>query len=261
MIHVPPSSAPAQLFEQLESVALAGLTWSESLAFGRYTHMELSRGTRIRLADVAGDSCAHLVLLRKGATHERLNVADTVKVPWQAYLGKGHPLLSDAGRLMATIVADTSGQHDALCGTTNVAQNTKKYGAGSAHSSSPAGRELLTLGALKHGISQRELPPSVSFFKGVRVDADGGMSFLGSKGPGTSVELLLHMDSILVVANTAHPLDPRTRFTGTALDIMAWQATYDLSVITAQASDLPLAPEHLIALQNTEHDFKARTSA
>lgn len=261
MIHVPAVSAPERLTVGLDARARDAVTWSESLAFGRYTHMELARGTRIRLTDTDGDACVHAVLFRGGSHHERLNVADTVKVPWQAYLGQGHPLLSDAGRLMATVVADSSGRHDALTGTTHRAGNAAKYGAGSAHSASPAGRELLTLGALKHGISQRELPPSVSFFKGISVDADGGIRFSGSAGAGTAVEFLLHMDLVLVLANTAHPLDPRTAFTGSAVDIVVWQAPQDLQALAAGEFGLDLGPEHLLALQNTEHDHKARTSA
>lgn len=261
MIHVPAVSAPERLTARLDARAREAVTWAESLAFGRYTHIELARGTRIRLTDTDGDACVHAVLFRGGSHHERINVADTVKVPWQAYLGQGHPLLSDAGRLMATVVADSSGRHDALTGTTNRAGNEAKYGAGSAHSASPAGRELLTLGALKHGISQRELPPSVSFFKGITVDPGGGIRFDGSAGAGPGVELLLHMDLVLVLANTAHPLDPRPTFTGSAVDIVAWQAPQDLWALAAGELGLKPGPEQLLALQNTEHDHKARTSA
>ncbi|MFH5879993.1 urea amidolyase associated protein UAAP1 [Arthrobacter sp. NA-172] len=261
MIHVAATTAPERLTAGLDARAREAVTWAESLAFGRYAHMELARGTRLRLTDPDGDACVHAVLFRGGAHHERLNVADTVKVPWQAYLGHGHPLLSDAGRLMATVVADSSGRHDALTGTTHRAGNEVKYGAGSAHSASPAGRELLSLGALKHGISQRELPPSLSFFKGISVDSDGGIRFSGSAGAGAAVELLLHMDLVLVLANTAHPLDPRPTFTGSAVDIVAWQAPQDLRALAAGELGLDPGPEHLLALQNTEHDHKARTSA
>lgn len=260
MIHVPAASAPEHLAAGLAAEATASLTWAESLAFGRYTHLELARGTRIRLTDTHGDACVHAVLFRSGAHHERINVADTVKVPWQAYLGQGHPLLSDAGRLMATVAADSSGRHDALTGTTNLTGNQAKYGAGSAHSTSPAGRELLTLGALKHGISQRQVPPSVSFFKGITVESDGSIHFTGSAGAGTAVELLLHMDVVLVLANTAHPLDPRPAFTGTPVDVLAWHAPQDLQALGAGGLGLDLGPEHLLALQNTEHDLNARTS-
>ncbi|MFF1883110.1 urea amidolyase associated protein UAAP1 [Pseudarthrobacter sp. NPDC058196] len=258
MRFVPAASAPGRL--------LAGMpdgvspSWAESFAFGRYTTMAFARGTRIRLTDTAGDACVHALLYRTGATHERLNVADTVKVPWQAYPAAGHPLLSDAGRLMATIVADTSTRHDALTGATTLAGNTARYGAGTAHSASPAARELLTLGALKNGMGPRDVAPSLSFFKGITVNPAGSITFTGSAGPGAVVELLLHMDAILVLANTAHPLDPRREFTGTAVDILAWHAPQDLHEVEAGRLVGPLAPEHLQALLNTEHDLTARNA-
>lgn len=260
MRHVPAASAPAHLTAGLNDAALDRLVWSESLAFGRYTTLPLARGTRVRLTDTHGDACVHTLLYRAGALHERLNVADTVKVPWQAYPATGHPLLSDAGRLMATIVADSSSRHDALTGATTVAGNTARYGAGAAHSSSPAARELLTLGALKCGLGVRDVAPSLSFFKGITVDPAGTIAFTGSAGSGASVDLLLQMDAVLVLANTAHPLDPRPLFTGTALDILAWSAPEDLDALAKGNLAGPLSPEHLQALTNTEHDLTARNA-
>ena len=131
------------------------LVWAESVPAGSYTTRVLGRGTRLRLADPDGGACAHLLLFRADAPWERLNVADTMKVPWQAYLGAGHPLLSDQGRVLATVVADSSGHHDTLCGMT------------------PAGQQAMLLGALKHGLDVRDVAPSVSLFKGVRVADDG----------------------------------------------------------------------------------------
>lgn len=258
MRHVPAASAPAHLLAGTPDGVVP--TWAESLAFGRYATMVLTRGTRIRLTDTAGDACVHTLLYHAGSLHERLNIADTVKVPWQAYPGTGHPLLSDAGRLMATIVADTSSRHDTLTGATTLAGNTAKYGAGTAHSASPAARELLTLGALKNGLGTRDVAPSLSFFKGIKVDTAGSITFTGSAGPAAAVELLLQMDAVLVLANTAHPLDPRPDFTGTAVDIVAWQAPRDLAALEAGTLTGPLTPEHLQALRNTEHDLTARNA-
>src|SRR3954454_11321615 len=149
-------------------VAADALTWAEVVAGGNYTNKVVARGTTIRLTDRAGDACAHLLLFNADQPWERLNVADTVKVPWQAYLGAGHPLLSDQGRALATIVADSSGRHDALCGTTALPANAARYGDGSPQSPSPAGRELQLLAAAKHGLGPRDIPPSLSFFQGVR---------------------------------------------------------------------------------------------
>src|SRR4051812_19105465 len=131
-----------------EAPAGVDVTWAEAIPPGSYATKVLGRGTRVRLADPQGGACAHLLMFRADASWERLNVADTMKVPWQAYLGAGHPLLSDQGRVLATIVADTSGHHDTLCGMTE------------------AGHAQMLLGVHKHGMDVRDVAPSVSFFKG-----------------------------------------------------------------------------------------------
>jgi hypothetical protein len=170
------------------------LTWAEAVPAGSYATRVLGRGSRLRLADPRGGACAHLLLFRADATWERLNVADSVKVPWQAYLGKGHPLLSDQGRVLATIVADTSGRHDALCGMT------------------AAGRAQMLLGVHKHGMDTRDVAPSVSFFQGATVADDGGLRFTGSAGAGTAVDLL----------------DPSPALTD--LDVLSWRADDELTI-------------------------------
>ena len=156
-----------------------------------------------------GDACAHVLAYRLDRPWERLNVADTVKVQWQVYLTAGHLLLSDQGRVLASIVGDTSGRQDALYGTTTRARNDERYGDGSAQGPTPAGRELFALAAAKHDLGRRDLPPSISFFQGVRIDADGRPVFEGSAGPGAAVTLRAEVPLLLLVANTAHPLDPR----------------------------------------------------
>ncbi|MGB3486284.1 MAG: urea amidolyase associated protein UAAP1 [Mycobacterium sp.] len=254
MRHLPASTAP----KAPSGVAAKSLVWSETIAAGGYTTATLARGTRIRFTDLHGDACAHLLLHRADAHHERLNVADTVKVPWQAYLGTGHPLLSGFGRVLATIVADSSGRHDALTGTSTHAGNLERYGAAAPESATPAGRELLTLAALKHGMDRRDLPPSVSFFQGVRVDRGGSLRWLGSAGAGASTDLLLHVDTVVLVANTAHPLDPRPEFTCSPLEMQAWPAAPELDLLTDGALVGPLGPEHRQAINNTDADLVAR---
>ncbi|OCB52409.1 urea carboxylase [Mycobacterium vulneris] len=232
------------------------LTWAETVPGGRYTSKVLARGTRLRLRDLDGTACAHLLLWRADAPWERLNVADTVKVPWQAYLSAGHPLLSDQGRVLATLVSDTSDHHDALCGTTTLSANTAKYGAGEVESASPAGRELLALAALKNGLTRRDVAPSLSFFHGVRVEADGALVSTGSAGAGTAIELVTHLPLIVAIANTAHPLDPAPQFTVGSLEVLAWSAPGDLAEIDATVGERD--PEYQRAYLNSEDVWSAR---
>ncbi|AWH94251.1 urea amidolyase associated protein UAAP1 [Dietzia psychralcaliphila] len=207
------------------------LTWAESIPGGRYTAIILARGTRIRLTDRDGTACASLMMWRADAPWERLNTADTVKVPWQAYLGTGHPLLSDQGRVLATIVADTSGHHDALCGASTLTGNVARYGAGAPESDSPAGRELLLLAGLKHGLGERDLPHTVSFFHGVRVDDDGALVSTGNAGAGATVDLVLHLPVVVAVAVADHPLDPSEQYHAGTVELLAWSAPNDLGAL------------------------------
>ena len=221
MPYLPASSSPYRP----EGVDASALTWAETVAPGGYTHKVLARGTRIRFDDPTGDACAHVIVYNALEPVERLNVADTVKIPWQAYLGAGHPLLSGDGRVLATIVGDTSGHHDAFCGTSTEAWNEKKYGDARPEGPSPAGRSLFVKAAAKHGLAPRDLPPSVSFFHGIRVDADGSFEWRGSAGENTSVELLAELPLLILVANVPHPLDPRSEYVAGPLRVHAWRTT------------------------------------
>jgi len=235
-------------------VAAEALTWAETVAGGGYTHKVLARGTRLRLTDVSGDACAHLLLFNADQPWERLNVADTVKVQWNAYLGASVALLSDQARVLATIVEDGSGKHDALCGTSTVDGNTERYGDGAPQGGSPAGLPLFTLAAAKHGLAPRDLPPSLSFFQGVRVQPDGGLEFGGSAGAGKSVDLRIELPSVVLIANVAHPLDPREEYTVSPLQVLAWRDHPS----TPDSPEWTNTPEAQRAFENTADYLTAR---
>jgi urea carboxylase-associated protein 2 len=153
---------------------------------------------------------------------ERLNAADTVKVQWQAYLGTGSLLLSDMGRALMSIAADTSGTHDALCGCSNEARNAAKYGSGGVHGSFPNARDRFAVALAKYGLSRRDLVPAINLFKGVRVEADGELAYTGGSAAGAYVELRAELPVILAITNTPHVLDPRAVYSATGLRITAW---------------------------------------
>ncbi|MFV0452806.1 MAG: urea amidolyase associated protein UAAP1 [Propioniciclava sp.] len=223
------------------------LTWAETVAPGGYTHRVIARGTRLRLDDITGEANAHLLLFNAREPWERINVADTVKIPWQAYLGAGHPLLSGDGRVLATLAEDTSGHHDALCGTSTDRLNAARYGDDRPDGPSPSGRALFVKAAVKHGLAPRDLPPSISFFQGVRVADDGALTWIGSAGPGTHVTLVAELDLIVLIANVTHPLDRREAYSVGPLRVHAWRGDP-----TGIGDDQARAtPEHRRAYLNT----------
>jgi urea carboxylase-associated protein 2 len=204
-------------------VAPADVLWEEVVAGGGYTTVVLPRGGHLRLVDLDGDACAGLLLHRADRPAERLNVADTVKVQWQAYLGAGSLLLSDMGRVLAAIVEDTSGRHDALCGTSTRARNDARYGDGAPDGPHPNGRDRFAVGLLKHGFARRDVAPNINLFKGVRVLPDGGLAFEGEPRRGRHVTLRAELPLLVTVVDVPHPVDPRPTYEVTALRVTAWR--------------------------------------
>jgi urea carboxylase-associated protein 2 len=203
----------------------ASLVWDETLGAGSYAARRLPRGTVVRITDLDGDACVNVQLVNARDRVERLNPPDTVKVQWQAYLGTGALLLSGQGRVLATVVADTSGRHDALCGHGNRRSHEARFGHGGVHGPAPAARDLLALGAARFGLTRRDIGAGVNLFKGVRVGADGSLRFDGAPtAAGAHVELRLELDVIVIVANAPHPLDPRPTCTAGPARFTAWSA-------------------------------------
>jgi hypothetical protein len=229
------------------------LLWEETIAPGGYATRRLTRGSRLRMIDLKGDACASLLVFNAELPSERLNVADTVKVQWNAYLGAGKLLLSDMGRVMMTLLEDGAGTHDAFAGTSNAATNAARYGEGRNSSPYPNGRDRFLLGAAKHGLQRRDVHPCINLFKGTQIEADGAITpVIGPFGPGRELVLRAEMDVIVVIANCPHVLDPRPDYTVTPLRLTAWRGP----VTPANDAARNATPEGLRAFENVEDYFR-----
>jgi urea carboxylase-associated protein 2 len=229
------------------------LVWEETIAPGGYASRRIARGTRLRLIDLSGDACASLLMFNAENPNERLNVADTVKVQWNGYLGARKLLLSDMGRVMASIIEDTAGTHDAFCGASNEASNARKYGDGKNHGAHPNARDRFMLGVAKHGLGRKDVHPCINLFKGVRIAEDGAtVPQVGPFEPGRQVLLRAEMELVVVLANCPHMLDPREGWHVTALRATAWKGD-----VTPEDDPVRNAtPEGLRAFLNTEDYYR-----
>jgi uncharacterized protein YcgI (DUF1989 family) len=169
-------------------------------------------------------------------------------VQWQAYLGPGSVLLSDMGRALMTFVADTTARHDAFCGSTSATRGRLKYGATGIHTASPTARELLTVGAAKHGLTPRDLAPGLNLFKSAVVDDAGALHLDGAPRPGAAVDLRAEMDLIVMLANVPHPLDERPTYTPSTIRCLAWSGPRAPAVERLRGS----TPERQRAYENTD---------
>jgi uncharacterized protein len=171
---------------------------------GWYTTLRLSRGEALRIIDDSGRASISLLAWRMEDTSERINCADTVKVQWSAALSKGRVILSDMGRVMLSVIEDTSGAHDLLVGGSTPASALERFGMPSRNT-----RENFIAAAAKAGLGIPDIPPCVTFFAPVTTDDAGRFVWHGDrKQAGDFVDLRAEMNLLVIASNCAHPLDP-----------------------------------------------------
>jgi urea carboxylase-associated protein 2 len=242
---LPPSTA-----EGLPAgVEPGAMLWAETIAAGGYAAKRLARGARIELTDLSGDACVSMLAFNAEQPVERLNVADTLKVQWNAYLGAGKLVLTDMGRVIFSILEDEAGTHDAFCGASNAASNARRYGEGDNWGPNPNARDRFMLALAKFGLARKDIHPCINWFKGTRITEDGTVNFEG--GPfaaGRSLTLRAEMDVIVAFANCPHVLDTRPAYMVTPVRVAAWRGA-----VTSETDPIRNAtPEGLRAFLNVE---------
>ncbi len=248
-VEVMPTVPAAEAQDLPDGVTPEAMLWEETIGAGGYAAKELSRGARLRLIDLKGDACVSMLVFNAERPVERLNIADTVKVQWNAYLKSGCLLLSDMGRVLMSLLTDDAETHDTFCGPSN----ERTPGAGANFSPRPNARERLLLGAAKFGLGRKDVHPCVNWFKGVRAADDGSLvTQAGPFTPGRSLLLRAEMNVIVVLANCPHVLDPRESYTATPVRISAWRGP----VTPVHDPIRNATPESLRAYLNVEEYFR-----
>ncbi len=226
-----------------------GVLWRETVEGGNYAVRVLPRGARLRLRDPDGDTSVQLLVFNHRNRAERLNVPDTIKVQWQAYLGTGQLLLSDMGRVLMSFESDSSAGHDTFNAMSNRAWNQAKYGDGAVHSTAPNARDRFAVALAKEGLGRRDIGPSINLFKPIFVQPDGSFAWReGPTPPDAEVVLRAEMDVLVALTVTPHVLDPRDAYVVSPLEITAVAGPWT-------AADDPIriaSPEAIRAYENTE---------
>lgn len=186
---------------------------SETLRGGQMWSRVLRHGQTLRLTDVEGGAQLAALFYNAEQPLERYNMPDSLKAQRIARLTTGAVLYSDMGRVLCSVVADTCGWHDTITGMANAEMSKKKYGEGSYQKlrndffRNSRDNFLTELG--KYELGKRDIVPNVNFFVKVAIDGEGNLKFVADNSrAGDYVELRAGLDTLVVLSNTPHPLDP-----------------------------------------------------
>jgi urea carboxylase-associated protein 2 len=120
------------------------------------------------------------------------------------------------GRIFCSIVEDSVGWHDTICGNCNRAIVSERWGSRSyqeyRNDWTQNGHDAFLVEAGKYGLGRRDLAANVNWFSKVVIDADGAMQFDPVKVAGGAVKLRFEMDTLVLLHTCPHPLNPAPEY-------------------------------------------------
>lgn len=188
-------------------------SWEELLPGGAHWSAVIRRGIVLRLTAQSDDANVAALFYNREQPLERYNMADTLKAQHTAHLTTGCVCYSDMGRILCSIVADTCGWHDPLCGLTDAKFIADNYGETDfqrhRNERYVSGREAMLVELGKYGLGERDLVANINFFSKVTVDEPGAMRRVaGHSRAGQYVDLRFEMDTLVLLHAGPHPLQP-----------------------------------------------------
>jgi urea carboxylase-associated protein 2 len=227
----------------------------ETVPGGGHASLIVKRGQSLRLTDLRGGANVSLMLFNAAEKSERLNLPDTLKCQHTAKLTTGHCLYSDMGRVLAAIVADTCGWHDAIGGVSNAEEVSDKYGAGRYQELRNAfyrnGTDNLLVELGKWGLGIADLLMTLNLFSRVDVTGAGALKFVsGNSKTGDYVELYAPMNTLVVLTAIQHPLDPNADYAPKPVKLTLSQAERQIAEVCRTSCE-----ENVRGFVNTDRFF------
>lgn len=195
----------------------ATIHYQDTLPGGCHWSMVLKKGLTLRLVDVEGGANVGMLLYNPHSLLERYNAPDTLKCQHTFRLTRGNCLYSDMGRVFCSIVEDTAGWHDTVCGNTTRKIVADKWGERRyqqyRNDWQQNGYDAFLVEVAKYGLGKRDLAANLNLFSKVVVDDAGNLQFDDTPvPPDRFVELRFEMDTLVALHTCPHPLNPANEY-------------------------------------------------
>ena len=193
-----------------------------TIAAGEPFLCEVKAGQTLRLLDLEGNQAVDTLFYSARNPRERYDVQRTLRKQNRVYLTTGSVLYSNLGKPMLTISADTCGRHDTLGGACAQERNTVRYALDKRYMHSC--RDNFLRASLHDGrLNKADISANINFFMNVPVTPEGGLTFEdGISAAGKYVELIAHMDVIVLISNCPQLNNPCNGYNPTPAEVLVW---------------------------------------
>jgi urea carboxylase-associated protein 2 len=191
--------------------------YEDTLAGACHWSMRMRKGTSLRLVDVEGGANVGMLFYNPENLLERYNAPDTLKCQHTFKLTRGNCLYSDMGRIFCSIVEDSVGWHETVCGNTTRAMVEQKWGEKTyqefRNDWNQNGYNSFLVELAKYGLGRKDMASNLNLFSAVSVDAEGNLHFVAdNSSAGDSIVLRFEMDTLVLLHTCPHPLNPAAEY-------------------------------------------------
>ena len=197
---------------------------------GAHWSMELRRGTLLRLIDESGGANVGMLFYNPRNLLERYNAPDTLKAQHTFKLTKGHCLYSDMGRIFCSIVDDSVGWHDTVCGNLTEQALQRKWATRNYQEArndwTLSGEHSFSVELAKYGLGTRDMAANLNLFSRVETDDSGNLHYIpGQSRAGDHIDLRFEMDTLVIFHTCPHPLNPAAQYPKSPVRYQLYQAS------------------------------------
>ncbi len=193
---------------------------------GDYWLKAIKAGQTIRIVDLEGNQAADTLFYNANDVSERYSATDTIRAQGNVYLTAGSELMSNYGNPLLTITADTCGRHDTLGGACATESNTVRYALEKRCMHACRDSWMLAIAEQPEwGLSKRDIAHNINFFMNVPITMQGGLTFEdGISAPGKYVEMVAHMDTLVLISNCPQLNNHCNGYNPTPIQVLVWDA-------------------------------------
>lgn len=193
-------------------IPMTEFSYEYTLPPASHWSLRVRKGMQLRLTDVEGGANMGMLFYNPDDLLERYNAPDTLKCQHTFKLTQGHCLYSDMGRVFASIIEDSFGWHDTVCGNTSPQMVAERWGKRDYQHDRNEwrqnGYDAFIVELAKYGLGARDMAANLNLFSKVSTDREGALALDTTVAkPGATLTLRFEMDTLVIVHSCPHPLN------------------------------------------------------
>lgn len=190
--------------------------YTTTLDGGSHWSLIVRRGVHMRLTDLKGGANVGMSFYNPSLLQERYNAPDTLKCQHTFKLTRGHCLYSDMGRIFCSIVEDSFGWHESMCGNSHASHISQRWQGRHYQTDQnnwqQNGYDSFLVELAKYGLDKTAMVSNINWFSKVASDERGHLALVQQADAGDSVTLRFEIDTLVVLHTCPHPMNTASSY-------------------------------------------------